>query len=287
MSKIRAESLRALRERPSNPDAIDLAMRGWAVRNEPATETNRNEAIDDFERALRLDPGQPEALTGLSRSLSEKIIYFWSANPAEDADRAGALASEALSAHPDSAEAHLARAVNSFVKRQWDTAIDEAEAAIADDRNLAHAYASAGFYKLFSGRAAEGFAGVETALRLSPRDPLRYSWEYDICHMHTHLAQWDEAIEWCRKSVATHPIFWAYVDLAAAYAWTGRDMDARAAVEELQKVKPGYTVQQFATIKWTDNPTFNAQYARIAEGLRKAGLPEGEKPADAAAKTSN
>ena len=28
---IRAESLRALRERPNNPDAVDLAMRGWAA----------------------------------------------------------------------------------------------------------------------------------------------------------------------------------------------------------------------------------------------------------------
>jgi hypothetical protein len=28
---------------------------------------------------------------------------------------------------------------------------------------------------------------------------------------------------------------------------------------------------------WSDDPTFNAQYQRIIEGLRKAGLPEGEK----------
>jgi hypothetical protein len=27
---------------------------------------------------------------------------------------------------------------------------------------------------------------------------------------------------------------------------------------------------------WTDDVTFNAQYARIVEGLRKAGVPEGE-----------
>ena len=44
----------------------------------------------------------------------------------------------------------------------------------------------------------------------------------------------------------------------------------------MQKVYPGFTVQTWAGIHWSDDPTFNAQYQRIVEGLRKAGLPEGE-----------
>ena len=67
------------------------------------------------------------------------------------------------------------------------------------------------------------------------------------------------------------------VDLAAANAWAGHDKEAKEAVAQLQKVYPGFTVQTWAGIHWTDDPTFNAQYARIVEGLRKAGLPEGEK----------
>jgi len=43
-------------------------------------------------------------------------------------------------------------------------------------------------------------------------------------------------------------------------------------------------VQHWASIHWSDDPTFNAQNQRIVEGLRKAGVPEGEKPAD---ETSN
>ena len=45
----------------------------------------------------------------------------------------------------------------------------------------------------------------------------------------------------------------------------------------MQKVYPGFTVQTWAGIHWSDDPTFNAQYQRIVEGLRKAGVPEGEK----------
>jgi adenylate cyclase len=39
-------------------------------------------------------------------------------------------------------------------------------------------------------------------------------------------------------------------------------------------------VRTWAGIHWSDDPTFNAQYQRIVEGLRKAGLPEGEAKKD-------
>ena len=62
---VNAEALRALRERPTNPDAVDLAMRGMAVLNVGTlTQENLEKAIDDFDQALRLDPDNPQALAG-------------------------------------------------------------------------------------------------------------------------------------------------------------------------------------------------------------------------------
>ncbi|HEY1864373.1 MAG TPA: guanylate cyclase, partial [Roseiarcus sp.] len=61
-----------------------------------------------------------------------------------------------------------------------------------------------------------------------------------------------------------------------AYGWKGQDGEAKAAVAELLKLKPGFTVQAWANMKWSDNPTFLREYQGIIEGLRKAGLPEGE-----------
>jgi adenylate cyclase len=53
---VKAEALRAARERPNNPDAVDLAMRGWASLNSGFAETNFDAAIADFERALQTRP---------------------------------------------------------------------------------------------------------------------------------------------------------------------------------------------------------------------------------------
>jgi TolB-like protein len=50
-----AESLGVTRERADNPNAADLAMRGWAVLNRAVGAANTSEAIDLFERALKID----------------------------------------------------------------------------------------------------------------------------------------------------------------------------------------------------------------------------------------
>ena len=89
------------------------------------------------------------------------------------------------------------------------------------------------------------------------------------------MAQWENAAEWCGKSVATNPSFWIpYVDLAASYGWLGREPEAKTAVAGLHKLMPGFTVQDWASITWSDDPQFQREDARIVEGLRKAGLPE-------------
>ena len=120
-------------------------------------------------------------------------------------------------------------------------------------------------------------ASVERAIRLSPRDPDLYLWYYVVCHAHTHLARDAATIEWCLKSVGTGKMFWhVWVDLASAYAWRGQTAEAAAAVAEILKLRPGLTVQQIVedARASSDNATFRKEYERIAEGVRKAGLPE-------------
>ena len=50
--------------------------------------------------------------------------------------------------------------------------------------------------------------------------------------------------------------------------------EAKAAVIELRKLMPNYTVDRWIHAGFSDNPAFLSQYQRIVEGLRKAGLPE-------------
>ncbi|HEY1781168.1 MAG TPA: winged helix-turn-helix domain-containing protein [Roseiarcus sp.] len=275
---VKAESLRSMRERPNNPDAADIAMRAMAKSNSTGDSKSINsDVIGLNERALILDPQNEGAMVNLSFALNDRVQNLWSEDPAGDGTRAEKLADSALALQPGDAWAHLAKAQVFFARRQWKAAISQAEAALVDDPNNAFAHANLSFWNMFLGHSEDGFAGLETALRLSPRDPNVPWWQFNMCHLHTHLAQWEQAIEWCGRSIASgNDSMFPYVDLAAANAWGGHDKEASETVALLRKLYPDFTVQSWAGIHWSDDPTFQAQYQRIVEGLRKAGLPEGE-----------
>ena len=275
---VKAEVLRAKRERSSNPDATDLTMRGWAIlwNFNSANKSTWNDAIAMFERALALDPKNESAMTGLATALFARPYAGWSEDPAGDIARAGQTADAALAIRPDDSEAHLMKALLLERTSQIRAAIAEAETAIADDPNNARAIAMASYYRMFLGRAEDGVVGQETALRLSPHDPMAPIWQVHLCYLYNHLAQWERSIEWCEKALANNvkERADALSELATAYAWAGYDGEAKKAVAELRKVDPSFTVQTVARQRFSDDPTFNAQGARIVEGLRKAGLPE-------------
>jgi adenylate cyclase len=277
----RAEALRAMHERPSNPDAADLAIQADAKISLPPSKANLDDAVTLSERALALDPQNEPAMFELAEGLVSRALDRWSADPANDIARADKTIDAALALQPEDAWAHFTKGQIYFAKRQLGLATREFETAIALDPNNANAHAFIGFLKVYFGRAEDGFAEVETAFRLSPRDPGAPWWQFDLCVLHNHLEQWEQAIPCCEKAIAGIPqAFIPYVELAAAYAWAGRDNEAKETVAQLLKVQPGYTVQTWTGRHMSDDPTYKAQYQRVIEGLRKAGLPEGEEKKD-------
>jgi adenylate cyclase len=278
---VMAEGLRTMRERPNNPDAVDLAMQAQVKWSLPESKANLNDAVTLSERAIALDPQNARALWVLACALVSRVWDHWSDDPAGDIARAETAVDPALALQPQNSWVHHAKGQVYRVKRQWRPAITEFEAAIALDPNNAASQAQASFQKMYLGRSEEGFAGVETALRLSPRDPNVPWWQFYMCSLHAHLAHWDQAIEWCEKAAAGMPQIWfPNANLAAANAWAGRDKEAKDAAAQLQKLYPGFNLQTLPGMHLSDDPTYNAEIQRIIEGLRKAGVPEGEQKTD-------
>ncbi len=275
---VQAESLRAIWERPANPDALDLTMRGLAAFYHGFTPENLNNALEYYDRALQLEPDDWRALEGKAEA---QMVGLMSLGLGKEhwlqiLDDAETAVDRVLAAQPDDAHAHLTKGLVAKVRAQSDVWLAEVSAAIASDRNLAPAYAEKSHHMITDGRSPEAFDLVEQALRLDPHDPGRNIWEWYMCNAHAHLAQWEQAIEWCQKSAATNPaFFWPYFELAAAYGSLGRSADAANAVAELLKRKPDATVQTYRTLQGFPDPKFVSERDRIMEGLRKAGLPEG------------
>lgn len=270
------ESRRAQRDRPNNPSAVDLTMRGAAVSNGPRTRENVELAIRLFEQALEMDPNHSDALIGLGRSLAFSVTARYNTAPIPEVlQRAEAAITKALILAPSDANAHMAKGELKRGSKSFEEAVTSFETAIALNQNLAPAYAQLGATMILAGRAAEAFTYVDKAIRLSPRDPQLHVFYHYKCHAYTHLARDDDAIEWCQKGIAINPFWASYIDLISAYGWKGMKDEARAAIAELDKLMPNFTVKKHAAGDFSDNPVFRAEYARITEGLRIAGLPEG------------
>ena len=272
---VNVEGRRAQR---ANPDAVDLAMRGWSVLNGgPTSKDDVQRSVALFEDALRIDPANGQARVGLAQALILVYRNRWDPEPAQVLARADEAASRAISAAPNSAQAHSVKAEVLGLTNRFDAALATYDRAIALDPNHAVAYVGRARNLIVTGRAAEALAPVEKALRLSPLDPELYVWYFVLCHANTHLARDTSAIEWCNKSIATGKTFYfAYVDLASAYAWRGQKAEAAAAVAELLKLRAGFTVQALEQegSAASANPAFRREFQRIVEGARRAGLPE-------------
>ena len=274
---INAEALRAIRERPTNPDAADYVMRGSAAWWRGYTPNSFAEAIDDYNKALRLDPTNEQALArkatveviglldlGIGRERFDEVI--WEAEA--EIDRAIAL-------QPNDPLAHSIKGVIAQATGRYDLWLAEINTAIALDRNFASAYGEKGSYMIAHGRAAEAFDLIDKALQLDPQDPSLYIWQWFACNAHAHLAQWEQAIDWCQRSAATNPsTFWPYYELAASYGWLGRNADAANTVSELRKRRPEASAQDYRRMQGYSDPQFVRERDRIVEGLLKAGLPE-------------
>ena len=108
-----------------------------------------------------------------------------------------------------------------------------------------------------------------------------FFWYWDKSIDYFGLQQYDQAIEWARRSIAINPNFaHPHGILAAALALTGHEAEARDALERymaLSKFK-SIAAAKAALPPPSADPRVRASsdrfYARIIEGLRKAGMPE-------------
>jgi tetratricopeptide (TPR) repeat protein len=152
-----------------------------------------------------------------------------------------------------------------------------AEHEIALSLNPSSAFARWGYAQMLirADRFEEALEQIESALRLSPRDPR--SWQYLMLRASAfyQLRRYEQAAK-CAQDATRHPIadvLWPYIYLAAAAAQLGRASEATAALDELRRTRPEITI---ASLLLWPNMRIRSQKSldHILDGLRKAGLPE-------------
>ncbi len=266
-----AERERAKRKPPNNLDAWDQYQRGlW--HHYRFTEDDLEKAEQLFQSAIELDPGFSRAHANLAFVLLNRVSHGWSDAVAETLGRAMKAGRQAVSLDDKDAFAHMAAGRSLTLRGEFETAIAELEKALDLNPNLANAYHSLGYTLYWSGRAEEALPFFHKAMRHSPHDPLRWTFEYHAGTAHAMLSEYEEAIEWYRKA-SRHATsgFWPHVGLVFALAELDRLEAARAALDDALSIRADLSVSVIASV----NHTMHLEYReRYLDALRKVGLPE-------------
>ena len=111
---------------------------------------------------------------------------------------------------------------------------------------------------------------LEKAKRLCPIYPAWYAETLGWAHL--LKGRYADAIALAREAVARDPEYiYSYIVLAIAYQETGRMAEAQAAVAEILRIAPDYSLSTFAkTQPFSERAVLNRHLA----GLEGAGLPK-------------
>ncbi len=230
-----------------------------------------------FDRALTADPDNVDALVASARVDTAAGAGLFVADPAAALSSAEAKLIKALSLVSDHARGHMTLGWVYILTKRAAQGIAECEHALSLDRNLAHAHSYVGVGKVYIGRAEETEAHIVEALRLSPHDTWAYLWMNIAGLAKNLLGLHEEAVAWSRRAIEANRNYpFPYFNLGAALARLGRLDEARSAVTAGLALNPSYTISRHHTnvTSQTDNPIHLAQWKRLLEGLRMAGVPE-------------
>jgi adenylate cyclase len=252
-----------------NPDAIDLTMRGWTILNQQQLAIDKDslvKAIDLFERALKLDPNNVDALVGAASAEREDFILGGINEKPGEISKIEELFATAIRIDPTNARAYAERGRLYRVTKRNQQAAEAAKNAIRLDSNYASAYAQLAWYRT-AAEYQQAIADIDQVFKLSPRDPALGLWHWIKGKTFNYVGQYQDAIREEQAALDNGYSAWpVYTHLAMAYAFLGRQSEAEAAVAQARKVTPKLN------IKWL-RARFDVPEV-FFEGVRKAGLPE-------------
>jgi len=270
------EQQQVARKETEVPEAYDAFLQGWQhyLRQNPE---NFRTAISYFEKAVELDPEYARAYAALAATYMQVSKRFWHTKVglrylhdpqflAEEFLQKALLDPTPL--------AHQVAAGMLSQQGRHEEAIAEAERAISIDPNDADGYIALAGALSLAGRPEEAHQLVQQAMRLNPHYPPSYLYELGITDFGTK--RFVEAAESLERASALNPDDrWSLRLLLATYGHLGRKEEAVGLLETLGKSWRGFDPLTVRSVAFWYPFKEPADAERLAEGLRRAGVPDG------------
>jgi TolB-like protein/class 3 adenylate cyclase/Tfp pilus assembly protein PilF len=263
---------RAKRKPTKSLDAYDCYFRGMAGfhRN---TEASITEAINLFYNAVDLDPDYAAAYGMAAWCYARRKTRRWTTDPEWETAETARLARKALELGQDDAVAlSTAGYALAYVTGEVEQGAVCLDRAVELNPNLSIALGLSGWVKLWLGDLDKAIDLQAHAMRLTPRDPQSYWMESATALAHLCAGRYAEASVWAGRALSHQPNQLPSLAFSAASdAHLGRLEEARKTVARMRELEPSVRISDVRALGQFRR---NEHFARFADGLRKAGLPE-------------
>lgn len=230
------------------------------------------EATRELKKAARVAPGFAAARALLALLGVRRFVQGLAREPAQELKHAAENARQAVDIDDNSALAHLALAAASALQGDREAGIGEAEVASRRNPSAANPHVMLGGARYWNGQPAEALAALEQAVRFNPRDRFRVLLDCIQALCKAELDQPGEAEAAARAAARAAPRApLVHIVLASVLVRAGHLDEARAAIADVRRLRPGYGID---TIGTTFAGMVPAQRDRFLDGLRQAGLTE-------------
>jgi TolB-like protein/class 3 adenylate cyclase len=266
-----AEIERAKRKPTESLDAYDYYLRGIASVHLWTKEANA-EALRLFYRASELDPDFATAYGMAAWCYVWRKLNGWMMEPAQDIAETKRLAERAAALGRDDAVAlSYGGCALAYVANDAEGGAALVDRALVLNPNLAAAWTASGWVRTSLGETDTVIEHMAHAMRLSPLDPLMFSMQAVTAIGHFFAGRYSDAALWAEKAVREQPSLITLRVAAASYASAGRSEDAHQAIARALQFDPDMCVSNLKDRLMQFRPE---HFAKYADALRKAGLPE-------------
>ena len=270
----KAEVERTLLKPPATWQAYDHYMRAaaaWALFQSSWKLEHLLETRKHLAASLKIDSKYARAYSLLAST--HRVAWL---NPVNDEylspcalDRAIQCARTAIELDPNLPEAYAELAYNVVRERDFDAATFAVERVIELNPNFSD-YRVA-MVHLSVGELSKAIEIAKTQMRLDPFHP--HFAPLIVGEAYYMLRQYREAQRWLRQATGRAPNHqYGHAFLAATYAQLGQFEEAQSEAAKVLRINPNYTIA--GTQKRVSNLKSAEDIAHLADGLRKAGLPD-------------
>ena len=267
-----AEIERAKRKPTESLDAHIAYMRGVASFQRWGRE-GIDEALRFANRAIELDPNYSTPYGLAVTCYVVRKTTGWMVDPAREIAETARLTARAAEVGRDDA---FALSSSGFavanILGDLDAGAALIDQALALNPNSSLALAQSGYVRVWLGEPDLAIDHLQRAMRLSPVDSLMFMMHGGMAFAHFTAGRYDEAFAWAEKALQRNPFVSPATRIAtASAALLGRSADAAKYLALLRQLDPGLRVSNLHERINLRRPD---DHARLADGLRRAGLPE-------------